>query len=69
MTTPGIGWTPETDRDHYAYLDIPARWTDEFPIGTRKPARPTHRGLAIRAERRTLRQSLRAHLPRFSFRR
>jgi hypothetical protein len=64
----GVGTVPTNDPE-YDRFDIPARWTDEFPLGTRRPARPTHRGLAIRAERRTFRQQVRALCPRLSFRR
>jgi hypothetical protein len=67
MTTPGVGTVPTNDPENDRF-DIPARWTDEFPLGTRHPARPTHRGV-IRAERRTFRQTVRALCPRISFRR
>lgn len=66
--TLGVGCVPTNDPE-YDRFDIPARWTDEFPLGTRKPGRPSHRGLSIPAERRTFRQTLRAFVPRISFRR
>lgn len=61
----GVGWTPETDRGRYAYLDIPWSWTDEFPERYPRPVRAHHRHLGIRAERRTVRQWLRGFLPLF----